>query len=623
MCGIAGFISTALDPAAGARALGGMLATILHRGPDGEGRLDRAPFHLGMRRLAIIDLTTGDQPLWSDCGRYAVFMNGEIYNYRELKTELESRGRRFKTKSDTEVVANLFAESGTAGLARLNGMFALAIFDTRDQELLLCRDLFGVKPLYVMERSPAGGPAFASELKALRAMPDYGAALDAAALSEYLALDYVPAPRSIDAGVAKLRPGEWWRVGADGVRAKGFLPLPAPAELEAGVPYPAQIRAVLRAAVKRQLISDRPVGVFLSGGIDSAAIAACVKAAGAQLTAYTVGFSDADFDESALALATAQRLGLPVAHQRLGEADLLAAVNEVYPRLDEPFADPSILPTFLLCRHAAAQVTVALSGDGGDELFGGYPTYGALRMDRQFLRLPKLLRRGLLPALARALPASDGRYGLDYKAGKFLADQDEPPWRRQLSFMGAFDTAGRTAVSGPALPQAGLEFAEKLWKESPVDGLGRNRWFDLFSYLAEGVLQKTDRASMLNSLEVRVPYLDPQLYALAFAIPPQRHHGLRRTKTLLRAAFADELPPAVIRGAKKGFGIPVARWLRQGLRSELVDLLSPDRLRRQGLFNPEAVKRLLDEHLQGKRNHRKALWNLLSFQRFELARSRF
>ncbi len=616
MCGIAGFITTSLTGGAAEQTLGAMLNSIIHRGPDGEGRLDRPPFHLGMRRLAIIDLTTGDQPLWSDCGRYAVFMNGEIYNHRELKSELEGKGRRFKTKSDTEVVANLFAEAGVGGLARLNGMFALAILDTRENELLLCRDIFGVKPLFVMTHSPTGGLAFASELKALRVMPGYAAALDLQSLAEYLALDYVAAPRSIDAGVEKLRPGEWRRIGIDGERAHGFLPLPAPAEFAPGMPYQAQIRAALQAAVQRQLISDRPVGVFLSGGIDSAAIAACIKTAGAPLTAFTAGFSDDDFDETALARATAEKLGLPVAHLRLEEADLLAAANEVYPRLDEPFADPSILPTFLLCRHTAAQVTVALSGDGGDELFGGYPTYNALRYDHYFLKLPKLLRLGLLPALARALPASDGRYGLDYKVGKYLTDQDEPHWGRQLSFMGAFDAAGRAAVSGPSLPQAGLEFAEKLWNESPVTGTGRNRWFDLFSYLAEGVLQKTDRASMLNSLEVRVPFLDPQLYALAFAIPPQRHHGLRQSKILLRAAFAPELPNAVIRGTKKGFGIPVARWLRQGLRAELLDLLSPERLRRQNLFNPAAVQTLVDEHLQGKRNHRKPLWNLLSFQRF-------
>ena len=616
MCGIAGFISPTLSDGEGGQTLGAMLDTLVHRGPDGSGRLARAPFHLGMRRLAVIDLATGDQPLWSDCGRYAVFMNGEIYNYRDLKTELEGCGRRFKTKSDTEVVANLFAEAGLGGLARLNGMFTLAILDTRENELLLCRDIFGVKPLFVMAHSPAGGIAYASELKALRVMPGYAAALDLEALAEYLALDYVAAPRSIDAGVAKLRPGEWWRVGIGGVLARGFLPLPAPAEFAPGTPYQAQIRTVLQASVKRQLSSDRPVGLFLSGGIDSAALAACVKAAGAPLTAFTAGFSDDDFDETALARATAEKLGLPMAHLRLEEADLLAAANEVYPCLDEPFADPSILPAFLLCRHAAAQVTVALSGDGGDELFGGYPTYGALRYDRYFLKLPRLLRRSLLPALARALPATDGRYGLDYKLGKFLAGQDEPPWRRQLSFMGAFAAAGRAAVSGPALPPAGLEFAEKLWHESPVTGMGRHRWFDLFSYLAEGVLQKTDRASMMNSLEVRVPFLDPQVYALAFAIPPQRHHGLRRNKVLLRAAFAKALPPAVFHGAKKGFGIPVARWLRQGLRAELLDLLSPERLRRQGLFNPAAVQSLIDEHLQGKRNHRKPLWNLLAFQRF-------
>src|SRR6185369_2771914 len=271
MCGIAGFIAKEIDADAGARALGDMLDTLAHRGPDGSGRLDRAPFHLGMRRLAIIDLTTGDQPLWSACGRYAVFMNGEIYNYRELRAELEGKGRRFKTKSDTEVVANLYAEAGVEGLARLNGMFALCILDTRDGEILLCRDAFGVKPLFVMERSPAGGLAFASELKALRVMPGYAAALDLEALAEYLALDYVAAPRSIDAGVAKLRPGEWWRAGAGGVTARGFLPLPAPAELDPGAPYPGQIRTALRAAVRRQLVSDRPVGVFLSGGIDSAA----------------------------------------------------------------------------------------------------------------------------------------------------------------------------------------------------------------------------------------------------------------------------------------------------------------------------------------------------------------
>ncbi len=621
MCGIAGFIAPGLAPAPGGAALSGALCAIVHRGPDGEGRLDSAPFFLGMRRLAIIDLATGDQPLWSDDGRFACFLNGEIYNYRELKAELAGLGRRFKSQSDTEVIANAVAQWGMEGLARLNGMFAVALLDARDETLLIARDRFGIKPLHYAFDNPAGRFCYGSELKSLRALPGYARRLDAEALAEYLTLDYVAAPRSIDAGTKKLRPGEWLRVDARAREiARGRLPLPPPGGLDPREPAPAQIRRLLKASVERQLISDRPVGIFLSGGIDSAALAACVKEIGAPLTAFTIGFEDAEFDESPLAAATAKKLGLAHAAARLGGKDLLAARAALEPGLDEPFADPSLLPTFLLSRHTVAQVTVALSGDGGDELFGGYPTYGGLLADRFFLKWPKLLRADLLPAAAKLVPASEGRYGLDYKLRKFLGNQDAPPWLRQLSFMGAFredERAALLAAPPAAARPAGLfGFAKEIWNQSPVDGMARHRWFDLMSYLAEGVLQKTDRASMAVSLEARVPFLDPELYALAFAIPWRRHHGLRTTKKMLRAAFADALPSEVASAAKQGFGIPVARWLKQELRGELTELLSPDRLKKQGLFNPAPVEKLVREHLEGRVNHRKPLWSLLCLQRW-------
>jgi asparagine synthase (glutamine-hydrolysing) len=634
MCGICGILPAAPWPADAVpllarqrRALQAMNARLAHRGPDDAGELITPHGALAMRRLAIIDLATGHQPLSNEDGTVWLVFNGELYNYRSLRQELAAAGHTFRTQSDTEVLVHAYEAWGPALLERLNGMFALALLDTRTGTALLARDRTGIKPLHYYVDS-SEGLVFASELTALLAHPATPRTLDPAALAQYLVYEYVPTPRSILPGVQKLPPGHalLWRQGRSLLWQYWDLDLSRSERHSRRPPSPAaaaeELRRRLDAAVEMEMVADVPVGVLLSGGLDSSAVAAsmvrCRGRGGVQ--SFSVAFDDPTFDESRYAHTAAAALGTQHHELPLRPADLLAIVPRLPALLDEPLADSSFVPTHLLARFARQHVTVALGGDGGDELFAGYSTLQAHALARALDWLPLPLRRDLLPALAGALPTSMDNISLDFKLKRFAAGLALPLSARHHVWLGSFRPDEVAALLGDATFAADAA-ADPLAVAAATAARGRARHplnqalaLDMKMYLEGDILPKVDRASMACGLEVRVPLLNRLLLDFAETLPlDQKLHGPRLTrKHVLRRAMAGRLPAEIISRPKKGFNMPVAKWLRGPLRPLLTDLLAPSALRASGSpFEPQAVEPLLDAHLQGRRDHRKQLWTLL------------
>ena len=624
MCGIAGWAS--LDartppPESARELLHAMCERMTHRGPDAEGLMVSTGVALGMRRLAIIDLATGEQPATSEDGQVAVVFNGEIYNYRELRADLEQRGHYFRSLSDTEVLPHLYEEYGTAMVQHLNGMFAFALWDARRRRLFIARDRFGEKPLYwgIFD----GTLLFASEPKVLLAHPSVQPRLNTDALRQYLAFDYVPAPLSIYQGIHKLTAAHTLTLEDGCVEVKPYWRLsyrthePVPTEEEAA----ARLRELLADAVRMRLVSDVPLGVLLSGGVDSSTVAAlAVRSSSEAVKTFSISFSESSFDESAYSRAVAKFLGTDHHEERLS-ADLVAnLVSEIGSWMDEPLSDPSLVPTYLLSRFTRKHVTVALGGDGGDELFAGYPMYLGHHLAHLYARLPGPLRRGVIERIVRYLPVKTKNLSFDYKARRFVAGAHYDEVARHHIWFGSFSPDEQNALLTPAVQRAsdGDVYAEarRLLKEecdadNMVEGM---QSLDTRLYLAEDILTKVDRASMAVSLEVRAPFLDPRVAEYAASLPADyKLHG-RTTKYILKRAVASLLPPFVTRRGKKGFGVPVAEWLKGKLRPLARDLLAPERIRRGGLFDPGYVQRLQDEHERGVANHRKLLWTLLMFE---------
>ena len=617
MCGICGIVERhgPIDR----QALGRMTAAIHHRGPDDEGFYvapegTQPGVGLGFRRLSIIDLVTGNQPISNEDGSVHVVFNGEIYNYRELRSELESRGHRFATGSDTEVIVHLYEELGPRCVERLNGMFAIALWDEQRAELVLARDRFGKKPLYYADLG--GRLLFGSELKSLLEHPRCPRDLDFDALSRYLALEYVPTPYSIFAGIRKLPGGHLlrWRDGR--IRLEQFwdLALRPDEPPRDDEEYVDEFRELFRAAVGRRLVSDVPLGAFLSGGIDSSSVVAMMVdalPAGAVKT-FSIGFDETSFDESLHARRVASHFGTDH-HEEVFTADvMLDTLPTVVDWLDEPFGDASILPTYLLSRFTREHVTVALGGDGSDELLAGYPTFPADRLAR-FYRVPRLLHTNVIVPLADRLPVSTANFSFDFKLKRFLRAAASREDVRHPVWLGSFTAGEQAALLTGA---ASDPFAEqrRVLAAGGEDRLGKLIYLYAKTYLQDDILVKVDRASMACSLEVRAPFLDVELVEFLCRVPSRLKLHRLDTKHLLKRAMGDVLPPGIANRSKKGFGIPVASWFKGELREALQDELSPERIRRQGLFEPAEVNRLVSEHLSGRRDHRKALWTLFVFQ---------
>src|SRR5579864_1182822 len=589
-----------------------MCAAMVHRGPDDEGSVHLEGVTLGMRRLSIIDLVGGHQPIHNEDSSVWVVQNGEIYNHLELRDQLIGSGHSFVTESDTEVLVHGYEQWGEAVVERLNGMFAFAIFDRPRRAVFLARDRVGIKPLhYAVDGRRL---VFASELKALLRDPALRKGIDPVALDEYLAYEFVPSPRSIVRGISKLQPGHTltWSLDEGGPRLRRYWAAtlsPGDTRGQSLDVAAEELRDVLRESVRKELISDVPLGVFLSGGIDSSAVTAMMKQLGGEVKSFSVGFAERSFDESGHAREVARHLGTDHHELTLEPPMLLDLIPRLPALLDEPLGDASIIPTYLLSAFTRQHVKVALGGDGGDELFAGYPTLQAHRLAGYYLRAPRVVRRGLVEPVVRRLPVSRDNLSFDFRAKRFVSGAGYPVAERHQRWMGSFAPEERTAVLSRELAEESLvdEFRS-------LDPLNQVLAIDMRMYLENDILVKLDRASMMASLEGRVPLLNNDFVGYALSLPlSMKLRGLR-SKFLLKRALRGILPERILRRPKKGFGIPVADWFRGPLREQMRDVLASDRIRREGFFDPAAVQRLIGEHLVGRRDNRKQLWTLFAFQ---------
>jgi asparagine synthase (glutamine-hydrolysing) len=604
VCGICGIATT--RGGADIESLRAMGDLLVHRGPDSAGEHLDGGVALAARRLSILDLEHGDQPIANEDGTCVVVQNGEIYNYPELRRELERAGHGLRTRCDTEALVHLYEEHGLGFAERLRGMFAVAIWDGRRGRLVLARDRYGIKPLYY--RHVGDELRFASEL---RALPRGEVDLDA--LEAFLAFNSIPAPYSIFRDVRKLPAGHLlvWEGGSVSLERYARPGPAAFGELRDGdeAELVEELRARLRDSVRAHLLSDVPVGVLLSGGVDSAALAAlAAQETPEPVHTFTIGFAERSFDERADARLVAERYGTEH-HELLVRPEpelLLRALAEAF---DEPFADSSALPTYLVSQLAAEHVKVALSGEGGDELFGGYYTYTADLFADRVAPLARAVR-----PLVEALPASTRKASLDYKAKRFVRAAHLAPLERHHGWKEIFSADARADLTGRRAEFDPLDVYRARYAETAgAPQLARLQDVDFGVYLVDDLLVKTDRASMAHSLEARVPFLDPLVTNLAFALPTRlKVRGLAK-KVLLRKAVEPLVPPQVVHGRKRGFSIPAAAWLRGELEPFARGTLSPQRLRSQGFFQPEPVTRLLDEHVAGREDWSRQLWGLLAF----------
>ena len=593
-------------------AVRAMNSRLTHRGPDSDGIFHESGIALAMRRLSIIDLEHGDQPIFNEDGTVTVVQNGEIYNYRELRAELERAGHRFATASDTEVLVHLYEQHGEGFVERLRGMFAIALWDQRERRLLLARDRFGIKPLYY--RLVDGTLSFVSELKAMLEQPGFSRQIDPQAVAAYLAFNSIPAPLTIFAEARKL-PAGTVAIYRDGelTQRRYARPAPVPADRTRRRPVGEladELRETLRGSIRAHLVADVPVGVLLSGGVDSAGIVAL--AAGEQadpVKTFSVGFEETSFDELDRARLVAERYRTEH-HEIVLRPDAVELFPKLVEAFDEPFGDSSALPTYLVSELAAGEVKVALSGEGGDELFGGYYTYVA------DLLAPRVGRLAALAApLAEMLPSSDSKVSLDYKAKRFSRGAGLPPLERHHAWKEIFSRQSQATLLGGRDPDWDPVdvYRERYAETAGAEPLARLQDVDLGIYLVDDLLVKTDRSSMAHSLELRVPFLDNEVAAMALGLAtPLKVRGLAK-KRLLRQALAPLLPKEVLRGPKQGFSIPVAAWLRGPLQGFARETLSAETLSRQGWLDPGTVTGLLDDHCSGREDLSRQLWGLIAF----------
>jgi asparagine synthase (glutamine-hydrolysing) len=610
MCGIAGFLARPghrADPGILAR----MTATLHHRGPDAIGHHVDGRVALGVTRLRIVDLETGDQPMASEDGTVHAVLNGEIYNYQALREQL-GPGHRWRTRSDTEVIVHLWEEQRDACVDVFNGMFALAVWDARREQLFLARDRMGEKPLYYTVSAEA--IVFASELRALLAHPGVTRALDRASVARYLAYDCVPDPHTMIRGVWRVPPGHTasFRDGALTVQPYWDIPFAPDAALDEASACE-EIRQRLDAAVRLRLMGDVPVGSFLSGGIDSTAITATAARLRPGLRTFSVGYADSPHDERPFARIAAQQLGTVHEELVVTAEDVRQMLPNLGGLLDEPIADMSFVPLHLLARAARPRVTVALTGDGGDELFAGYPAMAAAWWHDRFARLPASMRR-LLAAGSSAIRVPEG-------FRTFVDTLDSGREGRHQSLIGGLPGSAGLAILSPALRDTLATFEPYREQEAMLQSAGvedATSWLiyrDCKLYLAGQNLANADRASMAASLELRAPFLDHTFVEFMGRVPSAlKLQGLLSLKRLLKRALADRLPADILRRGKQGFGVPIGTWFRGPLAGVLTETLARERIDRGGVFDGRVIERAVHEHIDGVRDHRRLLWAVLVFE---------
>jgi asparagine synthase (glutamine-hydrolysing) len=621
MCGIVGIVESDLSRPVPIDDLDRMVSTLVHRGPDDEGTVTRSGVGLGMRRLAIVDVATGQQPFGNESDDIQLVANGEIYNFQTLRRELQARGHSIRTQSDIEVLVHAYEEWGVDFLTRLRGMFALALWDGRTRTLLAARDRAGEKPLYWTQTTR--GLLLASEVKALLVRPDVRRELDLDGVDEFLTYEYVIAPRTILKGIHKLPPGHYltYRDGQVTVKRYWDAAAIAPRDWSDEAAAEALFDALKRATVG-QMMAEVPLGAFLSGGIDSSTIVALMSGASPQpVNSFSIGFDDGTYNELPYARDVAA-LFKTNHRERTVSPNIYEMFEKLVVHLDEPFADVSLFPTYLVSQLAREHVTVALSGDGGDELFGGYDSYQAQGLAERFAWMGDTL----LPAaaaVAAALPPTEKKKGLVNKFKRFTAGATQAPedlghyrWmvylspgaKQQLYAKRLQDALARSDVYAPV--------REALGRFGHDDLLNRQLYADLSLYLADDILVKVDRMSMATSLETRAPFLDADVMELAFSMRGDLKIRNGERKWILKKAMRGLLPDRILTRKKEGFSIPMKNWLRRDLQPLMRSLLSPDAAAARGLFEPAEVSRLVEEHVAGRENHAHTLFPLMVFERW-------
>ena len=619
MCGIAGIAAFRGSPPPVYGQIKLMCDVLEHRGPDDEGIDIREGVAIGMRRLSIIDLAGGKQPIFNEDGTIRVVFNGEIYNFRELRRDLQSAGHVFRTSSDTEAILHAYEEHGDDFPTKLNGMFAFALHDMKRRRLILARDHIGIKPLYYSFSKDR--LVWGSEIKAILASGLVERTLDVDALGQFLAWEYIPGTRTLFNAISKLAPGEMIQIDLDSPSCKpaaywdvpNFNSIPLRSEKE----WVEAVEAKIRECVHRQLVSDVPLGAFLSGGVDSSLIVASMGSA----RAFSIGFDDPSYNELKWARKVADHLRIDHLTEVI-TPDIHALFHKLMHFMDDPIGDFSIFPTYLVSKMARKHVTVALSGDGGDELFGGYETYMAEEKAKRYSRIPAFFRKGVIEPAVRSLKPSQTKKGLVNKAKRFVEGLDHEEslsharWRifgggkiREELFT---DDALKEIITPVSFHI--LDLFRKAGNRHP---LNKSLYVDLKSYLCDDILVKVDRMSMAVSLETRVPYLDPEMVGLAFCVPYFLKVASGKSKILLKKVAARHIPQECIYRPKEGFSIPIKNWLCNELRPLMEESLDRKTIREDGLFRAETVSRLKNEHLEGRYNHSHILWSLIVFQSWQ------
>ena len=618
MCGIAGFIDCWDNSRNGSfergRLLKGMCDVIRHRGPDDDGFLLKDGVALGMRRLSIIDLAGGAQPISGEDGSVTIVFNGEIYSFHELRAELEKRGHTFKTHSDTEAIVHAYEEYGVDCANHLRGMFAFAIWDDKKRELYIARDRVGKKPLYytVTRRQTL---VFGSEIKSILEHPDVEREINLEALDAYFTLGYVPDPLSIFQNIHKLPPGHYLTFSNGLLHTQQYWDFTfEPAESRRAEDYLDELRALLNESVRLRLISDVPLGAFLSGGIDSSTVVALMAQHMNQpVKTFSIGFHEDSYNELKYARLTAKKLGTDH-HEFFVTPQICDIIDDLVWHFDEPFADPSAIPTFMVSKLARDHVTVALSGDGGDELFAGYTHYVVQESRRAFSALPKALRAGVMRPLSYRLP--HGAWGRNYLHNISLdpIDRylDSLSYFTELSKKSLYTSEFQNALGTTDLVARSFrEYADRVKTNEPLDQL---LYIDGKTYLPGDILTKVDRMSMATSLEVRVPLLDHKLIDFVTRVPASLKLAGTETKQLLKRVAKDLIPAEILDRPKQGFGMPLEEWINRQLRDQIREMLREPRTRQRGYLNFDYVDLILDEHHKGRRDHSQPLWSLLIFE---------
>lgn len=616
MCGIAGvFHYRETERPGDARVVAKMTEALVSRGPDTSGIFSTASIALGHRRLKVIDLVGGQQPMTDSKERFTLVFNGEIYGFKALRAQYESKGRVFVSASDTECLLAALEFRWESVFEELDGMYAFACYDADKQEMLLATDHFGKKPVYYSDVN--GTLIFASEIKALLQYPDVRRHLSEKGLNQYLTYEYVPAPQTIFKNIFKLDRGTYLKVNRKGLTIhsyrKEFPTQNNTLSIEGCIE---RLRSQLDLAVQKRLISDVPLGVFLSGGLDSTAVLATVKKLqpDRKMKTFSIGFKETSFDESEYARFASRTFDTEHTELTCSAQMMMERHEQVLSYLDEPLADASYIPTYLLCEMVRQHVTVALSGDGGDELFCGYPTFEAENLAQKINRLPKWMIQGFRKGVGM-LPVSRDNLSVDFKLKQFFKGVSHSLPQRNYTWLGSFDDFERRSVLN----------AEFFDEASPYDLLKQipnvytqdsMRWLqELYFkfYLQNDILVKVDRASMANSLEVRSPLLDDHFFSEMMKVPTEFKYRKGITKYIFKQAMRGRVPDRIIDRPKKGFGIPVAQWIRKDLKNAFETVLSTRSIQKTGIFNEHSIQKLLSDHQQGKKDNRKQLWTLYVF----------